>query len=216
MQNIKNISQWYVQSGKKYQAADYLLYLIAYHTSPVLEKNKPAVVLSFSNERLRRLNDIWEEYKDRIPSSADYQYLELRQTKERTTVLFYYPQFLESILKDKSVVHYLFSCGYRKQLTLETALSDLKSRCQNGCPHEIGIFLGIPLTDVLGFIENSGKKALGEGYWKVYHDLDAKLLLFSLYQQAKEAFRQFVMTGKAPEEYLNMRARTCATLASGE
>ena len=35
-------------------------------------------------------------------------------------------------------------------------------------PHEIGIFLGYPLEDVIGFIENKGKNPKCSGCWKVY------------------------------------------------
>ena len=38
--------------------------------------------------------------------------------------------------------------------SLETLIIDLQKRLNsNGFPHEIGLFLGYPMTDVLGFIE---------------------------------------------------------------
>ena len=37
-------------------------------------------------------------------------------------------------------------------------------------PHEMGAFLGYPLSDVKGFIEHEGKDFLCSGYWKVYSD----------------------------------------------
>ena len=42
-------------------------------------------------------------------------------------------------------------------------------------PHEIGLFLGYPLEDVKGFIENSAEGYKCVGCWKVYGDeQDAK------------------------------------------
>ena len=35
-------------------------------------------------------------------------------------------------------------------------------------PHEIGLFLGYPLGDVIGFIDNGGKNSRCTGCWKVY------------------------------------------------
>ena len=34
-------------------------------------------------------------------------------------------------------------------------------------PHELGLLLGYPVEDVLGFIRNEGRNYLYCGYWKV-------------------------------------------------
>lgn len=208
-QDYTDTGIWHGQPVENYQPIDYLLYVIAYHSSPVLEKQKPAVVLNFANERQRRLNDIWRANRDWIPCSENFRYYELFQTSERTSVLFYQPCLLQYILHEKAASKYLTSCGYRRELTVYTALSDLKFRFQQGCPHEIGIFLGIPLPDVLGFIENRGKNALAEGYWKVYHDLGIKLALFARHQEAKRCFLRLMTAGKGPREYLIDKSILC-------
>lgn len=193
---------WYLQKIGNYQPPDYLLSIIAYHSAPVLEGEKPAVLLTFGNEGTRKLNDVWLKNRGLLPAAGNFRYFELRRTSERTVVLFYHPSLLQEVLREESAAHYLRSCGYRRELTVETALSDLKTRYRAGCPHEIGIFLGIPLPDVLGFINNRGKKALLNGYWKVYHDPAPKLALFSRYQEAKRYFVRFMMAGNGPEDYL--------------
>ena len=38
--------------------------------------------------------------------------------------------------------------------------------CEADFPHEIGVFLGYPLTDVVGFIENQGRNFTCCGCWK--------------------------------------------------
>ena len=45
--------------------------------------------------------------------------------------------------------------------------------CSADFPHEIGVFLGYPLGDVVGFIENRGKNFTCCGCWKSYGDPDA-------------------------------------------
>ena len=45
--------------------------------------------------------------------------------------------------------------------------------CSAEFPHEIGVFLGYPLGDVVGFIENRGKNFTCCGCWKSYGDPDA-------------------------------------------
>ncbi len=201
-QDATNLNSWYLQKTGNLEPFDYLLSIIAYHSAPVLENEKPAVLLTFGNEKNRRLKDTWGINRELIPESVNFRHFELRHVPERTSVLFYHPNLLREVLREESGACYLRSCGYRRELTLETALSDLKIRCQGGCPHEIGIFLGIPLPDVLSFIDNRGKKAVAGGYWKIYHDPVSKLALFARYQEAKGCFIRFMMAGKGPEDYL--------------
>ena len=42
--------------------------------------------------------------------------------------------------------------------------------CEADFPHEIGVFLGYPLPDVVGFIENEGRNFTCCGCWKAYGD----------------------------------------------
>ncbi len=55
-----------------------------------------------------------------------------------------------------------------------------------GFPHEIGMFLGYPVADIRGFIENEGRKYLMIGYWKVYSNLSQARMIFKEYDRAKE------------------------------
>jgi hypothetical protein len=183
-------------------SADYLFYLIAYQSAPVIEKTKPGVILNFTNDRLQKLNDLWRVQRDQLAELGSFVYRELRVTPQRTIVLFYCPDLLTDILNQRPVAQYLLSCGYREELTIETALQDLTVRFQEKCPHEVGIFLGIPLPDVLGFIANGGKNAVAEGYWKIYHDVGCKMKLFAHYHEAKRRFVHFVKTGNQPRAYL--------------
>lgn len=51
-------------------------------------------------------------------------------------------------------------------------------------PHEIGIFLGYPLDDVIGFIEHKPYYLVGD--WKVYQNVnEAKSNLIYLNKQKK-------------------------------
>jgi hypothetical protein len=186
-------------------SADCLFYLIAYQSAPVIEKTKPGVIVNFTNNRLRKLNALWREQQNQLTGLESFAYRELRITPQGTTVLFYCPDLLTNILKQKSIAQYLVRCGYREELTLETALQDLAARFQERCPHEVGIFLGIPLPDVLDFIANEGKNAVADGYWKIYHDVGRQMRLFANYHEAKCRFVHFIKTGYSPIAYLGVR-----------
>ena len=53
-----------------------------------------------------------------------------------------------------------------------------QAHCKQGCrdsheaefPHEVGVLLGYPLSDVRGFIEHDGKGGVACGVWKAYGD----------------------------------------------
>jgi hypothetical protein len=82
------------------------------------------------------------------------------------------------------------------------ALNTLKCKYANGCPHEIGLFLGIPLHDVLGFIKNSGKNYLYCGYWKVYEDVEGAKEMFEAYSKTKIKVMELVGEGNNPFEVI--------------
>ena len=95
--------------------------------------------------------------------------------------------------------------GYT-DMQVERVLAHLSDRIRGfnrkgmGFPHEIGVFLGYPLDDVKGFIENAGKKYLMIGYWKVYSDLAGARTAFMEYDRAKDCAVNEFLTGKSIRE----------------
>ena len=57
-------------------------------------------------------------------------------------------------------------------------------------PHEIGLFLGYPLEDVRGFMENCGRNYRLCGCWKVYGDPEAALRCFARYRKCARLYLQ--------------------------
>ena len=49
----------------------------------------------------------------------------------------------------------------------------------------MGIFLGYPIEDVIGYLKNNGKNSICVGYWKVYKDKEEKQKLFKEFECAK-------------------------------
>lgn len=67
-------------------------------------------------------------------------------------------------------------------------------------PHEIGLFLGYPLEDVRGFIENSGCNCKCVGCWKVYSDEKACQKLFEQYRLCTEIYLRNLSEGKSIDQ----------------
>ena len=114
----------------------------------------------------------------------------LRQDNKTTFLIFRIPR-LTAYLQDPDVQCILKANGY-EDLSLGGILRTFQYRYQTymnqgeGFPHEMGLLLGYPIEDVIGFIEQRGKNYLYSGYWKVYRDVTAKKRIFAQYENAKE------------------------------
>ena len=91
----------------------------------------------------------------------------------RFLVYVYREAQLSAVLADKAVQEFLRQEGDQlpaEQEQTGALLNQLSRRlcCQAEFPHEIGIFLGYPLPDVVGFIENRGQNFTCCGCWKSY------------------------------------------------
>ena len=110
---------------------------------------------------------------------------------DRTLLYLYRPGEMARRLEDERTQAFLRECGYAR-FDLEAALSTLRARlaAREDFPHEIGVFLGYPLTDVIAFIENDGQNCLCSGCWKVYSDECAARRTFERYRRCKRLYAQ--------------------------
>jgi hypothetical protein len=92
---------------------------------------------------------------------------------------------LEAYINAGCNCDFLYKYGYGRGASQIEHLDHLKRRFKGGCPHEIGVFLGIPLDDVKGFIENAGEDYLMCGYWKVYNNVRRAEAYFKIYDRAR-------------------------------
>ena len=67
-------------------------------------------------------------------------------------------------------------------------------------PHEIGLFLGYPLTDVKGFINSADYKYIG--YWKVYSHVPQTLCTFDRYKKCTQELKRRFCQGERIEQLL--------------
>lgn len=93
----------------------------------------------------------------------------------RYLVYVYRESRLRAVLAERSVREFLAQEGYTLPASPDdygTLIRQLSRRlcCAADFPHEIGVFLGYPLTDVVGFIQNQGRNFTCCGCWKAYGD----------------------------------------------
>lgn len=129
----------------------------------------------------------------------------LYQTDEKVTLLLFNKGQLENFMASPAILQLLSRRGYTN-LTLGHILSRLSQRYseymekRGEFPHEMGVLLGYPIEDVIGFIENNGKNFLYLGYWKVYDNVPEKIRLFASYEKAKEEILRQISYGRTIEE----------------
>ena len=147
--------------------------------APVLASLKPAGLFRYETrdcaDLARRVKN-WNEQLQ--PKGLRVRVLKGCARTHQYLVYVYRESMLRAVLTDETVQGFLRQEGYH--LPAERAdctawLTQLSRRlcCSAEFPHEIGVFLGYPLSDVVGFIENSGRNFTCCGCWKAYGDPQA-------------------------------------------
>ena len=98
---------------------------------------------------------------------------------------------LERDLASSGAAELLERCGYASHGCVE-ALETLRRRVlsSESFPHEIGLFLGYPLPDVLGYIQNRGKNSKLCGAWQVYGDAAEAERSFRRFRKCSELYKR--------------------------
>lgn len=148
---------------------------LVYHCSPTLCGLKPANLLSLSKDEYPHLPQLATAYA-RLLEDKGIRLTILCSCGCRWLLLVYHQSMLAAQLKQPAVVRLLAQAGYPVEtpFSLEQLLRCLSRRLRQseGFPHEIGVFLGYPLEDVIGFCRHKGEGCKLCGYWKVYGDVD--------------------------------------------
>lgn len=126
----------------------------------------------------------------------------LTHVKKRVTLLLYRTDKLTAYLSQADVFAFLQEMGYAEMDLLEQ-LRHFRTRYQAYLeknaefPHEMGLFLGYPVADVRGFIQNKGEHFLYTGYWKVYENPEEKKDLFQRFEEAREYLVRRVLSNRS-------------------
>lgn len=88
----------------------------------------------------------------------------------RRLLFVYDKNLLEKYFENSKVREYLRKKNYDLSGGVDLLLKELFFRMENtsSFPHEVGVFLGYPVDDVIGYEENSGSNYRYSGCWEVY------------------------------------------------
>ncbi len=178
---------------------------LALQCAPVILGLKPSNLLQLPKKESGRAGELLKLTE--IKSLSLYEGKPEASKNEKAVFFLYRKKPLLSYLKNPAVVQLLAGLGYA-DFSFHGLLSALSTRYGAyrekgaGFPHEIGVFLGYPVSDVRGFVENEGKNCLYAGYWKVYEDAERKRKLFWYYERAAELLIQLLAQGASIEDVL--------------
>ena len=154
---------------------------LAFHGAPSMAGIKPADLFSWAGapEDTAALIDCFA----REMARTGIQVRRLCFCRGRSLILVYRPNRLQEHLEQEEIYTLLRRDGYPVEGGLEAMLDHLARRIleSSGFPHEVGLFLGYPVEDVVGFQEHDGRDFKFSGLWKVYSDVE----------RAQECFRRY-------------------------
>lgn len=176
--------------------------MLAFYGAPTLIGIKAGTVISLPQQYFSDWQKLLNEY-NRCLECHCVRITLLKKTEKYILIFIYQEKCLEKVLKEHMTEGFLHSIGYHQSMDLLDKIAYLKTRIatQLDFPHEIGLFLGFPFEDVIGFCHNQGKNYKMNGYWKVYGDLAAAKRLFNQYTHCSNDFCERLARG---EKLLNM------------
>lgn len=181
----------------------YMYCFLTYLLSPVITGIKPSSTITLKKE-MKDIFEVWEDNKEDYLNILGLEYIVLKEYPHCKTVLIYNRENLKKVIFKKENQEFLQKIGYRKNITLQQSLETLKIRYNTiHCPHELGVFLGIPLYDVKAFMDCSKEKCLMCRYWKVYKDEKMAENIFNYYDKSKDLVMDQLLSGLELSEIIS-------------
>ena len=158
---------------------------LLFNSSLVIANIKPSVTVNIKKNQGVIYNN-WLKYGENFLEKVNLSHTILREKDSALILLIYKDELLENYIFKEKNRKFLNKIGYANIDSVEYYIKLLKIRYQiYKCPHELGIFLGIPVEDVIDFMECNEKKCLGCGYWKIYNNYDEAIEIFRKYDEIK-------------------------------
>lgn len=159
---------------------------LAFHTAPTLLGIKCGSLISLTTAEFTL--DAQSEFFNSKAAVKGLVTKILCSCGSRTLLFVYNEKLMKKRLSDQQIQEILKQYGYPENGNIDEYLEYLANRIHgsNDFPHEIGIFLGYPAEDVVGFIENKGENFKLCGCWKVYGCEESAKRTFANYEKCRK------------------------------
>jgi hypothetical protein len=189
---------------------DCLAAFLAFEAAEVLAGMKPSTLINLPDRPRRcgkNLYLIWKEHGEGILMESSLEVAVLANRPGSLLLLLYDRAALGRLLSKKGVLAILRRVGYPEESGVDTLLSEFGSRfASGGVPHEIGIALGYPLKDVVGFMGLGHLTSCCQGPWRIYGNPIKSLDLAERHRQCRRRMALRLMAGSGPYECLGSPA----------
>ncbi|MPM23559.1 hypothetical protein SDC9_70033 [bioreactor metagenome] len=182
------------RDSESYDALHFYQWLTV-ELAPTIKGCKPSTILSLADTRGQASLTLWRRLGAHFLQNSRVRFMILRQSASKETVLFYQPEILEGCLKQQGHKHFLTGLGYPVEHGTEACLELLRQRFQHACPHEIGLILGIPLKDVLGFMGLSDLPLTCRKEWCIYGNPDESLMTIERFARDRSVVLEHLASG---------------------
>ncbi|MFZ7102648.1 MAG: DUF3793 family protein [Peptococcaceae bacterium] len=169
---------------------DQLLFQVLVRLGPVFSGIKPAELLNI--KKGQTLNNLQKG----LAGSSKIKYIEIRDFDQpaRRQVLFYHVSSLSRVLHKQSVSNFLSHLGYPAGACTENYVQFLTARLTSDhFPHEVGIFLGYPLKDVLGYMGIIPLKTVKIKGWRYFGNGRKSEELYTNFLKCRQLTRIFLL-----------------------
>ena len=173
-------------------------YSLIEHGAPTLAGLKTANLFPVKAEgedvirSLRRVN--------RILNRKGIRAIPLKKKSDSILLYLFRPERLEEDLNQPETVCMLKEMGYpcgRMDLCISCLVRHLKE--DDSFPHEIGLFLGYPPSDVKSFMNSQRDGVKCTGCWKAYSNQEEAERTFEKYRKCTRAYRREMRNGRTLE-----------------
>lgn len=207
---VRRRPDWQELSRRFPDDRDCLASFLVLETAEVLEGAKPGNLVNITNRYRpcgRNLYSLWKKYGSGLLRESGLEVRELADRGSSVLLFLYRSDQLRSLLARKSVSVILRKAGYTEPADPEKTLTELESRLSGDCfPHEIGVFLGYPLKDVIGFMGWARLSYACQGPWKIFGDPSESLRLAEVHRECRCRMSQQLTSGCNPRDCLRIKA----------
>ena len=173
--------------------------LLVRHCSPTLAGMKTGNMFTCSFENKESMRDDVRKLNGLLGKKG-LRVLPLRYRNNRALIYVYRPSQLCRDFQNDNACRLLKERGYESETPERCIVRLIKNLGENEeFPHEIGLFLGYPPEDVLGFIDNKAGGCKCVGCWKVYGDVDEAQKTFEKYKKCTELYCAMFAKGRSIE-----------------
>lgn len=161
---------------------------------PVIFGSKPSEILNISGkEDMKKIK--LKEIESFFSNCTKVNYEIINTYDGGIRILFINKSSLSNVFTNKKCLSFFKFLGYPCNYEMDTYINILIDRLHSPeFPNEIGIFLGYPLKDVLGFMGYGKNKLSDTRFWKIYGDTSISYEVSEKFLKDKAIMRKLLNT----------------------